>query len=136
MAGARALFPNDPGLRSRFVSFDNICEKVFIDGTGAAAGPKAQQVLKAVNPLLARQWGLVLRKAADDPAALDTHHYAVFGSLQPDSRIGESRFHRLMVFDKERRSSGNRLTQQKILHRFPEEDWRMQSNRFVAGKPL
>ncbi|MEL7528470.1 MAG: hypothetical protein AAFN16_22060, partial [Pseudomonadota bacterium] len=106
--------------------------KILVDGARAAVCPEPEQIFQALDALFLRKWSFVPRQAAQNAQAPDAHHHAVLGRLLPDSQIGTRGMRRLMVFNEYCRASRDRLLVQKILHRFPEEDWRMQSNRFVA----
>lgn len=114
---------------------ENIGKQVFIDSAGAAVRPELKQCFQALCAGCLAERRLVPRQAAQNAQGFDPCQHAVFSCLAPDIRSGKLGARRHMVLDQICRTSGKRVLRQKILHRLPEEDWRMQINRFVAGKP-
>lgn len=116
----------------RPVPVEDIRKEVFVHGTGAALGPQVKQRFQALDAFIRVKGGLVTRQTADEAQTFDPRQDTILGSLLPDLRSGNFDFRRQMVFDQIGRNSGKWLFRQKILHRLPEEDWRMKINRFVA----
>ena len=111
---------------------ENVREKIFVDGAGAPSRPKLQQVLQALLAVLGMKRGFVSWQS-DQAKRIDPRQNTVFGRLQPDRGTGDLGLGCQVIFDQFCRPSGKRLFRQKILHRLPEEDWRMKFHRFVAG---
>lgn len=117
------------------VTVENVGEEILVHRAGAAVGPQLQQGFQAFHPGFAGQRRLVPRQAAQDAQGFDARQHAVFRCLAPDIGPGRLGAGGTLVLDQICRTSGKWVLRQKILHRLPEEDWRMQSNRFVADQP-
>lgn len=116
------------------MSVQEVGEEVFINGASAAIGPELQQILQTLDPNGIAERGLVARQSAQDAQRMDTGKNAVFCGALPDVGVSQAGLAQHFVLDQICRTSGKRFLRQLILHRFPEEDWRMKEYRFIAGK--
>lgn len=114
---------------------DDVGKKIFIDGAGTTARPEVQQGLQTLNTLVAAQRCLVSWKAANQTQRLDARKDTILGCLGPYICRCEFRAAGCMFLDQVCRTSGKRLLRQKILHRLPEEDWRMKTTASLPTRP-